>query len=132
MTNARYLGIMDLGRIHLTGQYGMLKPLVKKRWFPVVSSAAITYVRSIDLWQKYDLVTRMISWDERFFYLEQRFEYQGKLMATGWIKAAFLSKQGLVAPQAVIEASGLNIEPPVPPEAVERWQEFLASKKQAS
>ncbi len=73
-----------------------------------------------------------MAWDERFFYLEQRFESDGNLLATGWIKAAFLSKGGLVTPKEVIGVSGLDIESPEPPDTVVRWKEFLISKKKDS
>ena len=50
LNNARYLSVMDYGRIHLLARAGLLTPILKARWAPVVGAVWITYRRSLPLW----------------------------------------------------------------------------------
>ena len=47
LNNARYLSFMDYGRIHLSAATGILTPVLKERWIPLVGSLSITYRRSL-------------------------------------------------------------------------------------
>ena len=37
MNNGRYLSFMDLGRLHLVAQVGLLRIVIKNRWKPVLA-----------------------------------------------------------------------------------------------
>ncbi len=89
LTNARYLSMMDLGRLELILQTGMFKKLIKRRWLPVVASANLKFYRQINPFSRYKLITRIIGWDEKWFYIEQRFEIEQGLAAIGVIKGLF-------------------------------------------
>lgn len=58
MNNGRYLSFMDLGRVHLTAQSGLLREALRRRWMPVLAAAEITFIRSLKPFQRFDLVTR--------------------------------------------------------------------------
>ena len=70
MNNGRYLTFMDLGRTHLMGQAGMLKEMLRRRWLPVLAAAEITFIRSLAPFERFELVTRLVTWDEKYVYLE--------------------------------------------------------------
>ena len=70
MNNGRYLTFMDLGRVHLMAQNGLLKVMVCEKWMPVLAAAEINFIRSIEPFQKFELVTRLVSWDEKYFYID--------------------------------------------------------------
>ena len=69
MNNGRYLTFMDLGRVHLLAQTGLWRPMRRHGWFPVLGAAEITFIRPIDPLQKFHLVTRLLAWDEKYFYI---------------------------------------------------------------
>src|SRR5262245_66654305 len=73
MNNGRYLSFMDLGRVHMVAQIGLLGLVMKKRWMPVLAAAEINFIRQIGPFQKFDLVTRLVTWDDKYAYMEQRF-----------------------------------------------------------
>src|SRR5512134_3012676 len=62
MNNARYLSLMDLGRVDLLGRHGLLRLAFRSRWIPVLGAVSIRYARPLRLWQRYELCTRIIGW----------------------------------------------------------------------
>jgi acyl-CoA thioesterase FadM len=123
MNNGRYLTLMDLGRLDLLFRLGVVREVRRRRWNPVVASLAIRYRRSLEPWQKYELRTRLVGWDDRWFFMEQRFTRGGELMAHAIVKALFVGPGGRVAPQELVDATGYQVEPPEIPEAVRWWEE---------
>lgn len=97
LTNARYLSMMDLGRVELIMQTGMFKELMKRRWLPVVASANLKFYRQIKPFHSYKLKTRILGWDDKWFYIEQRFEVGQRLAAVGVIKGLFRGPEGNVS-----------------------------------
>lgn len=116
LTNARYLSVMDLGRTELIIQAGILRKLLAKQWLPVVAVANLRFFKQIDPFQSYKLVTRVIGWDEKWFYIEQRFEVEQKLAAIGLIKGLFRSKSGNVPTEEMLKLAGYDGDAPELPE----------------
>lgn len=130
LNNGRYLTMMDLGRFDLLARTGCVPQLVRRKWYPVVTAATIRYRRSIDPFQKYELRTRLLGWDDAGFYIEQRFVRDGNVLAVGVIKGLFLGPEGKLAPKAVVEALAPGVLSPALPEWVAVWnrsQEMLSS-----
>lgn len=131
LNNGRYLTFMDLGRMHLLAQIGLLRELPRRRWAPVLSAAEISFIRPIQPFQKFVLVTRMLTWDEKYFYLEQRFEAGGQLCAVALVKGLFLHGRERVANRAVLTALQLDdMAAPDMPEIVRHWNDLATLKKQ--
>ena len=103
MNNARYLNIMDYGRTHLLARTGLLEHIIHSRWRPLLGAAWLTYRRSLPLFSAFSLTSRMVCWDDRWFYIEQTFTGREGLAAVGWVKGILRDAKGCVAPQKVIE-----------------------------
>src|SRR6185503_8093152 len=86
LNNGRYLAFMDLGRLHLTAQIGLLSVVVSKRWRPMLAAAEIVFIRQLAPFQKFDLVTRIVTWDDKYAYMEHRFEAGGVLCTHAFVK----------------------------------------------
>ncbi len=129
MNNGRYLTFMDLGRVHLTAQSGLLREALRRRWMPVLAAAEITYIRSLKPFQRFDLVTRLLTWDEKYIYLEQAFDCDGKLCAQAYVKGVFLHKGARVPNAEVLQAIGYRDAPPPMSEALRQWAALTASKR---
>jgi acyl-CoA thioesterase FadM len=132
LNNARYLNVMDYGRIHLLARTGLLGPVLKARWTPVVGGVWITYRRSLGLWARYQLATRLVSWDERWFYFEQTFTSGEGLIAVGWVKGALLDRSGAVAPQQIIELIAPGILSPPLSESIQTLNALTREKLQSA
>lgn len=119
MNNGRYLTIMDLGRLDFMIRTGMLAELRQRKWFPVVAALVIHYKRPLKLWQRFEMTTQVVGWDDRWIYLRQEFHSGGKLAASALIKGMFRSAEGAVPTAAVVALSGFTgASPEIPAAAV--------------
>ena len=96
MNNARYLSMMDYARTHLLARTRLLGHILRSRWQPLVGAVWITYRRSLPLFERYTLGSRLVCWDDRWFYMEQTFTGRMGLAAVGWIKGALRDPQGVI------------------------------------
>jgi acyl-CoA thioesterase FadM len=128
LNNARYLSVMDYGRMRLLARVGLLKPVLKARWAPVVGGVWITYRRSLRLWARYTLATRLVGWDERWFYFEQCFTGAEGLAAVGWVKGALLDKAGAVNTQRILDLAQPGIVSPPLSESIQTLNELTREK----
>lgn len=94
MNNARYLSMMDLGRIYHMGKAGMLKQVFKNKWMPVVAKIDIRYIRSMGPFEKYTLKTEISDFDDKYFYMKQTFVSGGREVAVANLKGLFLDRKG--------------------------------------
>jgi acyl-CoA thioesterase FadM len=123
MNNSRYLLAMDVGRWELVVRTRFWRELLRRRWFPVVGSATLRFRRSLDPFQRYRLVTRLVAWDEKWCFLEQRFERGGHVHAVGRVKALFRGPGGQVPTAALLAAAGYRDAPARQvPESIRLWQ----------
>ena len=132
MNNGRYLTIMDLGRIGLMVRLGLLTQVLRRRWRPVIGSATIYFKRPLGPFERYELITRVIGWDDKWFFLDQRFRSQGKLAAYGIVKAAFRTSMETIPPAVVLASIHVTTSSPPTPKAIETWllaETFIADGK---
>ncbi len=131
LNNARYLSLMDYGRTHLLARTGLLSHILRSRWTPLVGAVWITYRRSLPLFARFTLASRLVCWDERWFYMEQTFTGDKGLAAVGWVKAVLRGPEGNLQPQGILEALSPGIESPPMPESIATWNELTREKLQA-
>ncbi len=132
LTNARYLAFMDLGRTFFTVQTGFFKQIIKNRWFPVANAVEITFIREIKPLATFDLHTRLIFWDEKYWYFEQRFLVDGRLHALAHVRGVFIEKGKIVLPQRLLNAVEPGLQSPEPSAVINDWKNLLDKKKQAN
>ena len=126
MNNGRYLTLMDLGRIDLMVRTGLAKVALRRKWHPVVGSATIRFRLPLRLFQIYQLKTRVLGWDEKWFYVEQRFERRGNVVAVGVVKGLLRGHTGNIPPAEVLRSINLAIPSPEMPPAIDLWQQSEA------
>ena len=122
MNNGVYLTLMDLGRYDQGLRTGFWKIWNKKGWYPIVVNSTITYRKSLEPWQKFDIETRVIGWDDIAYYIEQRFVRNGEIYAKAIMRGRFLKRSwGILTPKEVMEGSGgwPGTEPVVPQEILD-------------
>ena len=127
MNNGRYLTVMDLGRLDLMARTGLLREAVRRRWMPLVGSAVIRFRRSLALFQRYELRSRILGWDHKWFFMEQRFLRGGDLIAVGLVKGLVRGRSGNVSPAEVLVALGRQLESPPLSDAVLTWSRLERS-----
>jgi acyl-CoA thioesterase FadM len=112
---------MDIARLDLLQRTGLLKTFKSKKWFPVVADETISFGKSLDLFDKVNVITKIRGWDEKFIFLEQRFEKNNKTVAGGIVKSCILNKNGPVPTKVVLSALMHNGKPPELSDWIKDW-----------
>jgi len=128
LNNARYLNLMDYGRMHMLARTGLLRPVLRARYAAMVGAVWVTYRRSLPVFAGFELSSRLVCWDARWFYIEQSFTGRDGLAAVGWVKGVLRGKQGIVAPQELIEGVAPGVRSPAMPESIAAWNELTREK----
>lgn len=109
MNNARYLSMMDLGRINHMSSCGLMRIILKRKWMPVVGKIDIRYVKPIDAFEKYTLTTEIIGQDEKYFDMKQTFTKGEHVAAVANVKGLFLTRKGKkITPEEVTKIMGVK------------------------
>ncbi len=116
MNNGVYLSIADIGRFDLLTRNGVWAIFGQRGWYPVVASETISFRKSLELWQRFVVESRILGFDEKAVYLEQRFVVNGEIYTQAFIRARFLKRGGGVVTIAeLLDAVGPSpSENPVP------------------
>jgi acyl-CoA thioesterase FadM len=131
MNNARYLSVMDYARMHLLARSGLLEHILRSRWQPIVGAVWMTYRRSLPLFSAFSIASRLVCWDERWFYFEQRFTSREGTAAIAWVKGALRDRDGAVNPQSVLAHACPGLVSPPLPDAIAQWNELTREKLNA-
>lgn len=120
MNNGRFLTIMDLGRLDLILRSGLLKMMVRQQSVPILASAQMRYRHPLDPFQPYYLETRLIAWDPKWMYLEQRFilargPKAGEIAAIGLVKGCFYDQRSRTTVPSADLMKLINHPDPSPP-----------------
>jgi len=127
MNNGVYFSIMDLGRLDLLQRSGVWATLDRLGYYPVVASETITFRRSLQPGQRYTLETKIVGYDARAVYVEQRFVVGGELYAVGLVRGRFLRRSGgTVSIGDLAEAIGVDVTELELPRWVTRWAADVA------
>lgn len=122
MTNGRYFTILDLARVDLMIRSRVWPQIKKQGWYPVVTLETMRFHRSLELWDRYDVATRVIGWDERHVFLEQAFIRDGAQVALGVVRTRFLKRSGGTVPTGeLLRLAGVTKASPALPEWVVQW-----------
>ncbi|GAA1403548.1 MULTISPECIES: acyl-CoA thioesterase [Oerskovia] len=126
VNNGVYLQMMDVARSNFLADLGAFGLLRDKGWYPVVASSTMKYRRSLQLWDRFEITTRVLGWDERVVYLEQVFTRGGDLCARGLIAGRFLSKAGdrIPGPDVVALLGTSTVSPELPTD-VRDWAQAV-------
>jgi len=128
LNNARYLNFMDLGRVDvlLAGGLGFWERRGRQ---PLVALSFCRYFKPLGPFQSFELHTRLLGLDEKWFYFEQRFMRKGRLHALGAVKGLIVDKNGPVPTRDLFAAVGQ--EPPASPAPPGWMLDWLRSERSA-
>ena len=128
-----YALFMGLARWHwlFSSQFRKLalQLALRDKWVPVTTGEIINYRRSIRAFQKFELRTRVIYWDENRLYVEQSFNVSGEMFVSALVEGAVRSPQGVLSPAALFAQAGYDGPAPEPSHEM---KEKIASLKKSS
>lgn len=129
VNNGRYLTLMDLGRMHLIVVSGLLKPLRQHGFAPLLGSIKVHFIRSLRLFDKFTQTTQVVYWDEKWIYIEQKIFKDNELRVVALMKMLFVSKEGKVPPDKIIQLLPNPPTRPPMPLSVLHWQDAEKATK---
>ena len=124
MNNARYTNIAVLGRVYHLGKVGIDKPLLKRRWFPIIFASETIHIKPIKPFKKYTLKTKMLTWDEKYWYFQHLFEMNRIIHAINMTMGVMVNKGKIVPINKIVEELELSINPPELPNKLKKWKEL--------
>ncbi|MGP3696786.1 acyl-CoA thioesterase [Rhodobacter sp. NSM] len=127
LNNGRTLTLFDLGRLPLIHRTGLARICAGKGWGMTVAGSSVRYRRRVVLMDRLDMVSRCIGWDSRFFYMEQSLWRKGDCTSHMLLRAAVVSREGIVPPAEVAALLEAGESPPLP-EWAAAWVEADAMR----
>ena len=122
VNNGVYLQMMDIARTNLLADLGAFPTLKENGWYPVVAASTMTYRRSLQFRDRFEITSQVVAWDPRVVYLEQIFSRDGDRVARGLVAGRFLGRKGVrVCPDELVEALEPGTLSPELPADVDSW-----------
>ena len=121
LNNGRTLTLFDLGRVPLANRNGLIGILRQKRWGITVAGNTVRYRRRVRAFDRLEMHSRCIGWDERFFYMEQSMWKAGECTSHMLVRSAVTSANGIVPPAVVLAAAAQPDPSPALPDWVKAW-----------
>lgn len=113
MNNSCFWAIAEMGLMNILFRTGLVNICRQNRWVPLVRSQKIVYKRPLKRFDRYQLETKLISWDERWLYFRQTFIRNRLLIANSLVKVLFMSKDGSrISSQNVLASLGVTSASP--------------------
>ena len=129
LNNGRYVTLLDLGRFSYGAKVNMGKFLKKNNWSLTIVGTYNEYRHRLRLFQRFILETKIIGYDENWFYFFQKIQRNGKTHMASIVKFSYTSSAGLVIPKDVIKAMDLNYNPYQLPDWVKELTKHQIFKK---
>ncbi|CAM9524148.1 protein THEM6 [Lethenteron reissneri] len=123
MNNARYLRECDFARTALCITHGIIKAMRELRGGMVLGASTIRYRRSLRFLQRFVIRSRILCWDEKAFYVEQRVIMQ----SDGFVAAIALARLNVTgtSPEHILRLLCRRaVQGPDPPPEVLSWLEY--------
>lgn len=121
INNGRYFTLADVGRMDFVLRSGAAKVAWARRALPIVGDAMAKFRRDLKLFERYDMHTRLLGWDDKWTFLEHRFVRHGRVLGIVVIRGLFRAPEGPLKPQLFAEALGISPVSPPLPEWVLAW-----------
>ena len=122
LNNGRTLTLYDLGRIPLARRTGLVALLGKNRWGLTMAGVSVRYRRRIRAFEKIEMRSRAVCWDDKFVYLEQSmWKMNGECANHALYRSAITGKEGIIPPVEAIKQMGKPIDTPAMPKWIAAW-----------
>src|ERR1041384_154221 len=122
VNNGVYLSMLDVARVDLMLRSGVAGRLRQRGFYPVVAAETIRFRRSLQLFQVFEVETKIIGWDEKAFIIQHHFLRHGQLMADALVRSRFLKRKGGTGrTQELLEVVGKAGPSPELPAWIDAW-----------
>jgi acyl-CoA thioesterase FadM len=122
MNNTAMLAITELGRWDLAVRTGFLNYARKNRLYLPLASISSQFIRPLRRFQKFQLNTQLIYWDEKWIYISHSISRKGKMVAVALAKCAVKKGRELIPFERIINDLKWKMKPKNRPEMIDRFE----------
>lgn len=131
VNNGRFLTLADIGRMDFVLRSGAGRAAFAQRALPIVGDSMAKFRRDLKLFERFDLTTRLLGWDDKWTFIEHRFLRGGRVLGVVVIRGLFKGPQGPIAPADFLAFMGLAVASPALPDWVQDWNRSCDGLSQA-
>ena len=128
LNNGRTLTLYDLGRIPMAIRLGLIAAFKKRGWTVAVAGVSVRYRRRVRAFQKFQMQSVLLGWDNRFVYVQQSMWRNGEALSSSLCRWAITDDKGILNPAIVAKELGWPEDSPKLPQYVKAWIEAEASR----
>lgn len=128
MNHAKYLNYMEAVRWGLMARSGFLRASFEHGWIGPLASLHVDYYRPLTLGQRFEIQTRFVRFEEKWFYVVQRFWSGGRESARALAKGTVRKGKVNVPPSEYLGKLGFAASDALVPEDLEDWIEPLVTR----
>lgn len=122
LNNGRTLTIYDLGRLGAGLRSGLVGALKGQNWGLTVAGSSVRYRRRLRAFSRIEMRSRGVCWDDKFMYIEQSmWKSDGECASHVLYRVAATDKNGIVAPDRVLQAMEEDAISPPMPDWIDAW-----------
>src|SRR6187401_2614252 len=86
VNNGVYLSMLDVARVDMMLRSGAFGRFGARGIYPVVAAQTIRYRRSLRLFERFEVETRVVGWDEQAFFVEHTFLRRDEVVAEAVVR----------------------------------------------
>ena len=114
VTNGRYFTLADVGRMDYVLRSGAFRVALRHRALPIVGDTWGKFRRELKLFERFEIHSRMLGWDEKWSFMEHRFVKDQRVIAVVVMRGLFRGPKGTVAPAEFARELGVDESPALP------------------
>lgn len=123
MNNGRYFSAADVGRVDWFLRTGIAGEATKAGVRPVVADASARFSRSLQVFERFEVHSRIVGWNEKWLFAEHRFLRGTEVVATLIARCVFIGRGGRRAPAEILARVGHRDPSPQLPDWVQSWHQ---------
>jgi len=109
MNHAKYLNYLEAARWDLQVRSGFLKLALKKGWIGPLGHVQIDYYRPLKVFQRFEVTTQFIGFEEKWLYIVQRIWSEDKEIARALIKSTIRKGKQNIVPNEYLTPLGFEL-----------------------
>lgn len=121
VNNGRYYTLADIGRMDFVLRTGAAKVALQRKAAPIVGDNMAKFRKDLKLFERYELHTRVLGWDEKWVFMEHRFVRGGRVAGLVLMRGLFRARDGVVTPAELLHDMQVDVPSPVLPAWVSEW-----------
>jgi acyl-CoA thioesterase FadM len=121
VNNGRYFTLADIGRMDFVLRTGTAKVALKHKALPIVGDAMAKFRKDLKVFERYEMQTRVLGWDEKWVFMEHRFVRGGRVAGVVVMRGLFRTSAGVMTPAFLLQEMGISHASPALPDWLAEW-----------